>query len=295
MLAPGPTLLKRAIWSLANALDYTKPFGKVSKLEAGFQGRMGDSDDITSFSTYDTNTKQFILEDDLNNAINYTRRIFALYSTYSGEIQKLGYQLGLRGEYTQRKITNNNDNETYKIDRWDYFPTIHLSYKLPDNHQIMTSYSRRIDRPRGYYLEPFITWEDMYNVRMGDPGIDPEYIDAMEFGYLKQWEKAQLSFESYYRITHNKIERIQSVYQEGILMTTIANVGKDYAAGLDANLNTPLFKWWDLNVMGNIYNYRVEGSLGDENFDNSSFNWSARMNSTFKVKENITITTGWEL
>ncbi len=268
-------------------IDYTKPISETDRFEAGFQGRSSDSDDITSLSNYDTNVGDFVLQEDISNSVNYLRSIYAIYSTYNGEWAKLGYQFGLRGEYTKRDINNKRADEVYTIDRFDYFPTLHLSYQLPKDHQLMASYSRRIDRPRGYFLEPFITWEDMYNVRQGDPNIDPEYINALELGYLKKWENAQLSLEGYYRVTYNKIERIQSVYDEGILMTSFANVGTDYSLGIDATYNVPLFKWWEINLMGNLYDYRVEGEMNGQDFNNSSFNWSSRLNSTFKLMKTL--------
>jgi outer membrane receptor protein involved in Fe transport len=268
-------------------VDYTKPVGINGRFEAGFQGRKSNSDDITSYSDYDAVSQTFVQEESLNNAINYIRDIYAIYSTYNGEWRKLGYQFGLRGEYTNREISNKSDDEKYTINRWDIFPTVHFSYQLPEENQLMTSYSRRIDRPRGYYLEPFITWTDMYNVRQGDPDIKPEYIDAIEIGYLKKWQETQLSLEAYYRITHNKIESIESVYDEGVILTTYANVGSDYSLGIDAMYNVPLMKWWDVNLMGNVYSYRVEGELDGESFDNESFNWSSRLNSTFKIKKQL--------
>ncbi len=271
-------------WELR--IDYTKPIGENNRFEAGFQGRNNNSDDITTLSYWNTDITGFELQPDYNNSTNYDRNIYALYTTYNGEYGKLGYQIGLRGEYTDRVITNKSGEE-YTIDRFDYFPTLHLSYQMPNENQLMGSYSRRIDRPRGFFLEPFLTWEDMYNVRKGDPNIEPEYIDALEFGYLKKWNKSQLSLEAYYRSTHNKVERIKSVYDEDVLLTSFANVGTDYSIGIDANYNVPLFKWWEMNLMGNLYNYRVEGSYNDESFDNHSFNWSSRVNNTFKVIKKI--------
>ncbi len=271
-------------WELR--VDYTKPIGK-DILEAGFQGRKSNSEDITSLSIFDANIQDWDLQEDKGNSIDYVRDIYAVYTTYKGEMARLGYQFGLRGEYTNRDIENNSDGAEYKINRWDYFPTVHLSYKLPDDHQLMASYSRRIDRPRGFYLEPFITWEDMYDARMGDPDIKPEYIDAMELGYLKKWGQAQLSLEGYYRITHNKVERIESVYDENTVLTTFANIGSDYSLGLDVMFSSPITKWWDINLMGNLYNYEVKGSTEEESYDKTSFNWSSRLNNNFKVMKNL--------
>jgi len=268
-------------WELR--LDYTKPVGESDRFEAGFQGRTDESDDITELYRYNVNQQDFILQSEKSNNTHYNRNIYGLYTTYNGNLGNFGYQVGLRGEYTYREITSAKENERFTIDRLDYFPTLHLSYKLPKDHQVMASYSRRIDRPRGYYLEPFITWEDMYNVRQGNPDLNPEYIDALELGYLKQWDKGQLSLEGYYRVTHNKVERIKSVYAEGILLSSVANVGTDYALGVEAMYNVPLFKWWEVNLMGDMYDYRIEGVKSEESFERSSFNWSSRVNNTFKL------------
>nr|WP_321452018.1 TonB-dependent receptor [uncultured Carboxylicivirga sp.] len=266
-------------------VDYTKPLGSNKRFEAGFQGRKSLSKDENGLYIWEDGG--FVEQTDKGNTTDYDRNIAALYSTFNGEYGNWGYQVGLRGEYTYRDITTQRDNQTYNIDRFDYFPTLHLSYKLPADNQVMGSYSRRIDRPRGWYLEPFITWEDMFNVRMGNPDLLPEYIDAYEMGYLKSWKKAQLSLEGYYRVKHNKVERIQSVYEEGILLTTFSNVGTDYSLGAEAMINTPIVKWWEINLMGDLYDYRIKGVKNDEPFERTSFNWSARVSNTFKLRKNM--------
>lgn len=272
----GPT----SRWDIQ--LDYTQPFGKDRMFESGIQFRTNSSIDDTELFLYDIDSESFVNQIDKGNSTNYDRNILAAYSIYKGSFKKLGYQAGLRGEYTLREIDPLKDVNTYTIDRWDIFPSAHLSYQLANENQVMASYSRRIDRPRGWYLEPFISWSDLFNVRRGNPALKPEYIDAMELAYLKKWENSQFSVETYYRIKHNKIERILSVYDETTLLTTFENVGKDYSLGVEAMYNFKPFKWWEVNIMGNAYDYRIEGQLNEVNFDNSSFNWSSRVNNTFK-------------
>jgi outer membrane receptor protein involved in Fe transport len=199
----------------------------------------------------------------------------------------LGYQGGLRGEYTYRDVTIPEEVDDHIIERFDFFPTLHLSYQLPGENQIMASYSRRIDRPRGYYLEPFLTWMDMFNVRSGNPALDPEYIDAMEVGFINTREKSQFSTELFYRIKHNKIERVQEVYDEGILLHTVDNVGTDYSLGLETMYNMSLFSWWDLNLMGELYDYRIESESNGSPYEYRSFNWGTRLNNTFNILKRV--------
>lgn len=268
-------------------IDYTLPITDKHKFESGFQLRKSLNTEVTNFYLYDEESSEFVVQDKFWNNTTYDRNIFAGYGIYQGETKGFGYQLGLRSEYTYRLISTEADNQEYTIDRWDFFPTLHLSYDLQNDHQLMASYSRRIDRPRGYYLEPFLTWSDLYNVRRGNPGILPEYIDAFELGYLKDWEKSRFSIEAYYRIQYNKVERTQSVYDEGVLLTTFNNVGTDYSLGIETMFNTSFFKWWDFTLMGNLYDYRIEGERDGESFAFSSFNWSTRMDNTFRLRKNL--------
>ncbi len=265
-------------------LDYTLPIGENNKFETGYQSRIGRSTDATSLSSYDPEVDDYVLQPEFSNITDYSRDIHSLYGIYAAENGNLGYQVGLRGEYTYRMINSLATNSEFIIDRLDYFPTLHTSYKLPADQQVMASYSRRIERPRSWWLEPFLTWEDAFNVRQGNPDLKPEYIDAMELAYMKGLGEHSLSFEGYYRITHNKVERIESAYQENVLLSKPANVGQDYALGGEMVLNLALLKWWKMDLSGNFYNYRLEGSLEQQRFDRQSFNWNARWSNTLRFE-----------
>jgi hypothetical protein len=87
----------------------------------------------------------------------------------------------------------------------------------------------------------------------------------------------------YYRVTHNKVERIRSVYEPNVILHTIDNVGTDYSLGTETMFTLELFKIWNLSLMGNIYDYRIEGESAGQDFSRESFNWSARFNNILKL------------
>ena len=147
----------------------------------------------------------------------------------------------------------------------------------------MASYSRKIDRPGGWALEPFDTWIDANNVRRGNPDLQPEFIDSYETGVQTQFGMTHFSTEIYYRITHNKIERVQTALDENVILTTLENVGTDYSLGGEVMLNFDPVEFWNVNLMGNAYHYLVEGVLYDDSFSNSSFNWQLRFYNNFKL------------
>ncbi|MBN1541276.1 TonB-dependent receptor [candidate division KSB1 bacterium] len=264
-------------------LDYTRPFSEESKFEAGYQSELGRSSDETEMEEYDPATGFYFEQPRFSHEIDYQRNIHALYATYAGKVGALGFQGGLRNEYTYRTVELSQERGKYTIDRWDLFPTAHFSYHFNREEQAMASYTRRIVRPRGWNLEPFITWVDAYNVRRGNPDLKPEYIDSYETGYQKNFGRNLFSVEGYYRVTHNKVERIQEVYQDNVMLGSVANVGRDYTFGTEVMLNLDLFRWWNINWMGNLYDYRIEGALSGEDFSRKSTNWSIRFNHSFRL------------
>jgi len=276
----GPS--QRIRWNL----DYTLPLRENNKFQAGLQSRLNDSEDETERYDYDLDTQTYELQPQYSHFVDYQDNFHAAYTMVAAEIGLIGIQGGLRTEYTDRKVTLKKTQKTYIIDRWDFFPTAHLSYTISKGQQMMASYTRRIDRPRGWELEPFETWMDAYNVRKGNPDLKPEYIDSYEVGAQTFWGRNLISLEGYYRITHNKVERIQSSYDTKITLQTIENVGKDYTLGTELMTNLDVFKWWNMNLMGTLYYYKVEGILLGSSFSRDSQNWRLRFNNTLKLSGN---------
>jgi outer membrane receptor protein involved in Fe transport len=268
---------------LETRIDYKRPLGDFSSLEAGYQANFSSADDITSLSEYDSTAQSYVLLPEFNRSTNYTRDIHALYSLYRTEVGNFGFQAGLRGEYTGRKVDVSDTSAVFEIDRWDYFPTVHTSYTISATQQIMASYSRRIERPRGWYLEPFFTWMDAYNVRIGNPDLQPEYIDSWEVGYQTHLGDNLVSLEGYHRATGNKIERVRSVYRDNITLHRVDNVGTESASGVELMFNLRAFGLWDIYLLGNLYDYRIEGALNGQSFDEQRFTWNTRFNNTFRL------------
>ncbi len=264
-------------------LDYTLPIDSVYKLEMGYQSRLGRSDKNNDYYEYDTLTHEYDFLTGFSHSTKYADNIHSLYAILGGGLGRLGYQVGFRSESTYRNIELLDSGEAFKIDRWDYFPSLHLSYKLDQNRQLMTSYSRKIERPRDWWLEPFETWTDAYNVRRGNPDLLPEYIDSYEFGFLNSFGRNMFSVDAYYRVTDNKTDFIRTVYSENVTLNTVENVGTDYSLGTELMLNLSLFKRWDLNLNANLFHYRISGELDGDGFSNDDFSWNARMNNTVSI------------
>ncbi|MFC2134573.1 TonB-dependent receptor domain-containing protein [Bacteroidota bacterium] len=259
-------------------LDYKLPFNEKNYIEAGYQADLNTEEGFNDAYELDLLLSDYVFIPEFSNSTKYTKEIQSMYSTYTSENGNFGYQLGLRGEYTYRTMELFETAQTFTIDRFDFFPTLHLSYNLGENSQVMASYSRRIHRPRDHALEPFLTWMDAYNVRQGNPNLEPEYINSFEAGYQKHFEWGSVSMEGYYRIRKNKFERVRSVYDTNIMLNTYENVGSSYSLGTELMFSTSFYNWWSMNLTGNLYDYKQDGELYGRSYNNQSFNWSLRLN-----------------
>ncbi len=267
--------------------DYTRPFENGGRFEAGVQSRIARSSESNDLSEYVPSLQQYQYSPLFSYAMDFTHDIHSLYALYAGKVGKLGYQGGLRGEYTYRTLARADGSERYTINRLDYFPTLHLSYELPARQQVMASYTRRIQRPRDWFLEPFLVWMDAYNVRRGNPALLPEYINSFELSYQRSIGRNLFSLEGYYRTTENRIDRVQSVYSENVMLTTMENIGTDEMLGWELMINGDLRRWWNVNLMGNIYDYKIKGSMRGQAFVRESFNWNSRLNNTLRLSPTL--------
>ena len=141
-------------------IDYVLPFSETRKFEAGYQNEIENSDENNELFEYQPETGKYEFQKLFSHSVKYQNNDQALYVIYSDELGDFGIQGGLRSEYTFRKIRLVNENKEFTIDRWDYFPTLHSSYKFSEGTQMMASYTRRIQRPHGGEMEPFYTWRD---------------------------------------------------------------------------------------------------------------------------------------
>ncbi|MGQ9678595.1 MAG: TonB-dependent receptor domain-containing protein [bacterium] len=264
-------------------LDYSLPLRAKDRFEAGYQVRWRRRNQKNSFARFNPEAGSYESLEEYRHTTAQSDDAQAVYSSYTLNQGPLGAMLGLRTEFTGRRLKVDTFRTT-PVNRWDFFPSLHISYKFPLEHQVMASYTRRIDRPRGWDLAPETTWMDANNVRTGNPNLLPEFIDSYEAGLVFPMGKNRLSLDGYYRVTHNVIERFQRVWQGAVMLNTVENVGTDYALGAEFNFDfTPFpLPFWNINLTGDIYDYRLQAALPEVQ-NASSFNWDGGVTTFFNL------------
>ncbi len=280
-------------------LDYENKLSENARIEAGYSGRF--SRDESPVYTYN-NKEHTTIDENLFNRFIYNQDTHALYGTYSGRINKFGYQVGLRAEYWQTKTRSldwtqesNGTKPAYtEKDFFSLFPSLFLSYSIDGGHEFQANYTRRLRRPWGGQLNSFSNITDSTNISFGNPNLTPEYSNAYEINYIKNWDKHTLTVSGYYRTTEDVIERIS--YNVGnIIYTTSENVASSNSAGLEIIGKNRLWEKFDLTTTVNLFYYKLDGfnyTINNQTIvgqEDENFSWNARMTANYILPWGITM------
>lgn len=270
-------------------LDYTQKFSEATRLEAGWQSsvedRFGPSSAIDRLTNLPIHSYY--------NEFDYSEQIHGGYLTFGSRFNKLSVQAGLRGEYFWRhpvntvKDANGNQMQSDYEAKGDmqWFPSMFLSYSLPDNNELQLNMTRRVNRPRGRQINPFRDFSDSTNISYGNLELEPEYTSAFELNYLKSWDNHSLSSTLYHRFTDDVIQRVS--YINGPTMeSTFMNVTQSQSTGLELVVKNNLFRILNLTSSFNFYYNALEASTYVNPYNSSvvttipaqeNFTWSGRL------------------
>ena len=280
--------------------DYVLPFGKASQFEFGYKGdfnklltdyKVGT---IATNGTYTPNTQY-------TNILDYRENINALYTQFGTKINKFSFLFGMRWE-DSKIIINQIVTDEYSTKKYNnFFPSAFFTYEISDESSASISYSKRISRPRGRYLNPFSSYASNINIFKGNPNINPSITNTIDFGYLKRWDKLTFNTSMYLNKTSDSfqfIRRESGAFVNGtpVILSTPINLATEYRYGFEFTLNYSPYKWWKLNSNFNFFQNETQGDytytnsqnvVVVQNFDNTSNSWFTRLTSKISLPYKI--------
>lgn len=281
-------------------LDYVLPLTENTRFEAGYRGDFTDV--LTDFEveTFNPATEQFE-KDPFSNLFEYKEYVNAFYSQFGSKINKFSYLFGLRWEDSNINVNLISDNSFTNKRYNNFFPSAFFAYELSEKSNITLSYSRRIQRPRGRFLNPAANLSSNINIFQGNPDLDPAMTHAIDLGYLKRWNKLTFNTSAYVNKTDDVfqfIRRESGSFVDGVaeVLTSPINLATEYRLGFEFTLNYTPFKWWRLNGNFNFFRNETIGEFNyvntrDElvtlNLDNVATSWFARINSKLTLPYGI--------
>lgn len=286
--------------------DYVLPLGEDSQFEAGYRG-----DFENNITDYELRTDEQVpgsLQLDLgqSNIFDYSENVNALYTQYGTRLGDFSFLLGLRLENTQLKgeidsrlsdaelatlfgfpIETSFDNNYLGL-----FPTVNLIYELGERENITIGYNRRINRPRGWFINPFPSRSSRTNVFQGNPNLRPAFANAYDIGYIKRWDKLTLTSSVYYQLENDSFERIEEftgavVDSIPVTRTIPVNLSTNERIGAEIGLLYNPARWLRLNGSFNFFQFETEGEFNGKDYGAKSTSYFGRLSSKVSLPYSI--------
>lgn len=283
-------------------LDYVLPFAENHKLETGYRTIVRNSEDTQWSEVLDTLTNQFDPDYSVSNNFDLTNSVHAMYVNYQRKLtERLGVQVGVRGEQTYLNSTYYNldpdapeDEKTQKggQDFFRLYPSAFLSYEVGnDGDKVQLSYTRRVQRPRGWQVNPFVNVNDEINYRQGNPNLMPEDIHSFELSFAKFYDNWNFITSAYYRHSTDMMspflrdpEEIADIVgdRSNVTYSRWENVSKQDATGVELISKVNIFRWWDATANVNLF-YNKTTPYAEFNVDRvENFSWDGNINTSVR-------------
>ena len=240
VLMKQTTLLNKTHNNFQFNTDYSTPTGKIGHLELGYQLSYNKVDE--SYHSEFNNPPSLVVNNQLSQFYDLVN---SAYGTWQYKTERFDIKTGLRAEYLSRELETSD--KSYPLQRLSLYPSMNGSFRIDPIQEILLNYSRRTDQLKPIQLDPLLRWYDFYNVMVGNPNLKNEIVNKTTIDYLLNFKKMTLSTELFYFSTADKIEVIQSLYQKGIFLNRLENVGSEKTLGIEFNAEWPVCSWFSLN------------------------------------------------
>ncbi|MBJ2173173.1 TonB-dependent receptor [Aureibaculum sp. A20] len=259
-------------------LDYTLPFSEYKTLEIGYKGTCRVYENDYNVSQVDPNNGNFTTIGGFTDLVNYDEKVHALFAQYTATHGGFSYALGLRSELSDVSIGTNSSNEKSK-NYIDFFPSASFGYEFENESYLSLNYSRSINRPEIYQVNPFISLTDERYQSVGNPDLDPYYTNFLELLYDMSFEKLLITSSLYATYAEEQFLTIlQSAGQNTEGLETFKrlpiNSGNKLSLGVDVDITYTPFKGLRLNTYVSPYREETTNAL-DKAYNISNTVWYA--------------------
>lgn len=272
--------------------DYVLPINENTQFEFGVNADLNNQ--TTDYLLEEFENNQYVNNTNFSNTLDFQQNVYSVYSQYGQKINKFSYLFGLRLENTDRTIKLIQTNEDFSENFTELFPTVNLGLEFSESENITLGYSRRLSRPRSFYLNPFETRTSKTYIRSGNIYLDPTYTNSFDFGYLKRWDKITLNSSIYYQHTINNIEWVESETLRDIdnvetlvILRSPINLSSQDRYGFEFTTNYTPLKWWKLTNSFNFFKSSTEGNYNNVSYDKEDTNWFTRLESRITLPGKI--------
>lgn len=269
-------------WDCDGSLTYKFLYRDGGQLETGYQYTTYSEHGGYRIKYWDREAQEFDWQEDLATPFYYRRQVHSVYALWREQLGKLSFDAGLRGDRVLDRMDIEIVDASRNIKRFDLFPSGHLQYDAGKAGVFRAGYSYRTNRPGIWNLEPYITYEDYYTKKIGNPDINPEYIHSAEAGWQRSFAKGNsLAATVYYRYRKDISDWIRTAYEPGVTLDQIVNAGNQTETGFELSGVVHPTAWWTSSAAASIFDYRFV-SRNPACTDANGYYYQANLMNTFQ-------------
>ncbi|MEM1328460.1 MAG: TonB-dependent receptor [Bacteroidota bacterium] len=269
-------------------IDYVHPFNDNFKLEGGIKTiiRRIEAD----YDAFDNEANSIIDNPFLTNIFNYNQDVYAGYLSANIKMGKFGAVIGSRYEYTGISGNYSLENPSFENDYFNILPSIIISRNFKNFQTLKLGYTRRIQRPSLFFINPYSSQNDNRTLTFGNPLLDPEITDQVEFSYNTFIKGVGLNGSLFYRNNTDVIETfLQDVTQQGVSETTFRNIGENNSIGFNFFSNATIKRIWTIRGGFNIFSYDATAVIDGQRLSNRALQGNGFGSTDLKFKSGFKI------
>ena len=239
--------------------DYTRPLTTSVTVMTGLQYAYSDTGN--DFAVSDLVGGTFREVTALTNRFDFDQGVLAGYATGTYERERWGAKVGLRAEKTQVQTFLHTTQQRDRRGYANLFPSLHASYRWSDAVSVQAGYSRRIDRPGLWSLNPFYSIRNNFNVTVGNPELLPEFTDAYELtAVVVAGDALSGSAALYHRFTTDVVEDV-NFFEDEVNVRRPVNLGHRRDYGLELSGKYTPAAWFTLSGDANYTTFVRRAAL----------------------------------
>lgn len=269
--------------------DFVLPAGNGGRVETGVKALIRRSDSDNRYDVFNSGTSVWEFDTDRSNRFIYDEQLYSAYGIYSNTFSqgKFSYQLGVRLEEHFTRGDQRTTGEINDTARFNIFPTAHIRWEPDSRNSFQLSYSRRLNRPRSWFLNPFLNTSDKYNHWRGNPLLEPEYTSSYDISYSLNLPKTKFSASVFFRNTKNGFSRRVTLVDPVTTLSTYINLSRYESFGIEGVVTQKITPWWSVNANYSYYATKLYGDVVSGADQGNA--WLTKLTSFFNIGKSITL------
>lgn len=245
-------------------IDFTEPLSKKVLLETGAKTILRTVTSKYEFDSLVLASNEYKSITSRNNNFVYNQNVYGGYTQFTFKVNdKYSIKTGGRYEFTTFGGGYADSAEKFKGKPYgNFIPYVNINRTIGYGGFVRLQYTKRIQRPSLFYLNPYTNYSDPRNLTTGNPELTAEVSNNFEASYGKYGRGGGFSTSVYHRRIENAIETIRQVDSTGVYRTTYGNIGKNRTTGIDLNMN----------IQGKKFMVNFNGGLGYVSISTTSSN-----------------------